>query len=86
MSRRGKGPSIAVEVAPEQIDPARIEDAELDARWLRAGRRLRAVDPNRYRRIFALAEAFASLDDEPESELMVRARLALIDGASREVN
>lgn len=86
--RRSKRPPIAVEHFGRPLDPSEVSISEAEARWESAGRLLRVADPENYRRIFALVEAYASLHNGPpdESDEKVQARLRVITGARREAN
>lgn len=85
--RRRKRTPIVVEIFGRPLDPAEVSISEAEARWESAGRLLRLADPDNYRRIFALVEAYASLENgRPESDEQVRERIRVIKGARREAN
>lgn len=60
-------------------------DVDEMLRWAEAGRRLRARDPERFRRALELARTYLSIYEKPdESDEVFQARLALIRGRKGE--
>lgn len=70
---------MSAPIVVEELDPLTPEQADDVERWQALGRRLRALDPERFRRALALAWTYVSIYENPdESEEAFAARLELI--------
>jgi hypothetical protein len=66
-------------VIVEELEPLTPDQADDLARWNALGRRLRELDPARFRRALALAWTYVAIYENPdESEEAFAARLELI--------
>ena len=65
----------------EELEPLTAEGLADLERWNAAGRRLRARDPERYKRVLTLARTYLSIYESPEeSEDAFEARLRRVLG------
>lgn len=70
---------MSAPIVVEELEPLTAAQADDVERWQSLGRRLRALDPDRFRRALELARMYVSIYENPdESEEAFAARLKLI--------
>ena len=85
--RRRKRTPIVVESVDQEIDTRKLAPVDVAIRLVEGARILRTHDPERYHRMVALMETYASIYARPnESEQMFQARRRLIARDRQEAN